>query len=333
MKRLQGFTLIELMVAILLSAFLLLGLTQIFASNRQTVVTQEAFTRIQERGRIAAEMLAKDIRMADYWGCLTDETAIVDHLDHADTDYVAGDMDWLSGGVDGTESANSVTIGGTAVIDGTDILELKGSDDACKGLGKAMNSVTAASLHVSPGCVADNGGPLDEGDITIITNCTGGEMFSITNLQDGGGGDSGKKTVVHNTGSCNATANCVDNTTKVFSQEYGTDARILAPFKRSYFIANNPVGVPSLFVRQNTAAPVELVDNVEAMEILYGEDTDGDNAIEVYRPANTVADMENVLSIRVNLSIRSDNAVGTTQVDQRLRKNFVATSSIRNRNL
>ncbi len=65
-----GLTLIEIMIALLIGAFLLGGVMQIFINSRQTYRMQENLSRLQENGRFAMEFLAKDIRMAGYWGCL-----------------------------------------------------------------------------------------------------------------------------------------------------------------------------------------------------------------------------------------------------------------------
>jgi type IV pilus assembly protein PilW len=322
MNKLNGFTVIELMIALALGAFLLMGLVQIFTANKQSNNLQVAFSRVQESGRIASEIIARDIRKADFWGCTSDQTNINDHLDHADPDYDPATSDWLTGsGVNGIDNASSVQIDGLNVIDGSDVLILKTSSDACKGLGKTLNSTVAAALHVSDDC------ELDDGMIAIITNCKGGEMFTVTlfNGQCGGG----KCTVVHNTGA-NPYAGWIDNATKNFSQKYGAEARILIPIKKTYFIANGAQGDPSLYVKVNNATSTELVSGIEDLQILYGEDTDIDKAIEVYDVQTGITSMDEVLSIRVSLSVTSTQRI-STQGDGLLRKNFVTTSTVRNR--
>lgn len=77
MRSSRGFSLIELMIAVVLGAALLFGVIQIFDSNKQSSRLQHAFVEVQEAGRIAADLLARDIRMADYWGC-TDTSNITD---------------------------------------------------------------------------------------------------------------------------------------------------------------------------------------------------------------------------------------------------------------
>ncbi len=61
-----GFTLIELMIAMLIGVFLMAGVIQIFLSAKQAYRLQENLSRLQENGRFAMDMIAQDIRMAGY---------------------------------------------------------------------------------------------------------------------------------------------------------------------------------------------------------------------------------------------------------------------------
>lgn len=60
-----GFTLIEILVAMLISAFLLTGVISIALSSRQTYQTQENLNRIQENLRVAADILQRSLSMAE----------------------------------------------------------------------------------------------------------------------------------------------------------------------------------------------------------------------------------------------------------------------------
>ncbi len=66
-----GLSLIEIMIALLIGAFLIGGVLQIFIGSKQTYRMQQALSRLQENGRFAMDFLAKDIRMAGYRECLT----------------------------------------------------------------------------------------------------------------------------------------------------------------------------------------------------------------------------------------------------------------------
>ena len=52
-----------------------------------------------------------------------------------------------------------------------------------------------------------------------------------------------------------------------------------------------------------------LMDNVQGLQILYGEDTGTDGAVDQYRNAGSVADFDQVFSVHVALLLASDNDV------------------------
>jgi type IV pilus assembly protein PilW len=68
----RGVSLIELMIAIALASFLLIGLIQVFGASRQAYQTSVGISRIQEGGRFAFEFLQRDLRMAGHLGWAND---------------------------------------------------------------------------------------------------------------------------------------------------------------------------------------------------------------------------------------------------------------------
>src|SRR5690606_25475066 len=74
-------SLIELMVAMLISLILLGGVLQVFLSSKDIYRTNTAVARVQEAGRFATEFMAFDVRQAGYKGeCLSQPFS---HLDLA----------------------------------------------------------------------------------------------------------------------------------------------------------------------------------------------------------------------------------------------------------
>lgn len=335
----RGLSLIELMIALVLAALLLLGVLQIFDSNRATMQTQTAFARLQESGRFAMDLLAKEIRIADYWGCAPDAGSIRNHLDTSDPDYSSDVLDGLgTNGVLGTDNVSAGTmIGGVEVKAGTDILYLRGADDACGGTGRMVPSTTAAALMVSQDC------DVQIGQTILLSNCQSGELMTITNVQNGSGGNSGKRTVVHNTGSL---ANgFIENATKNLQREYGADARILMPYERIYFVATGSDGGFSLYVNEDRGGAQEVIPGIDNLQILAGRDSNNDDVVDLWSSMSQVAnDMEQVLALKVELVAVSDNRVNaddvtltdidgtdTTYTDGRLRKVYLSSAKIRNR--
>lgn len=66
----KGLSLIELMVTILLSSLLLLGVLQLYISTSATDRTSNELARVQENGRVAIELIAREARRMGYQGCV-----------------------------------------------------------------------------------------------------------------------------------------------------------------------------------------------------------------------------------------------------------------------
>lgn len=70
-NRQNGFTLIEIMISLILGAFLIGGVMEIFIQTKQSNLVNEELAKLQENGRFAIEFLSRDIRLADYRYCQT----------------------------------------------------------------------------------------------------------------------------------------------------------------------------------------------------------------------------------------------------------------------
>lgn len=67
----SGFGLIELMVALALGLLVVLGLTQVFLSTRETYLSQRSSALLQEDARYVLSKMAQEIRMVGMFGCLS----------------------------------------------------------------------------------------------------------------------------------------------------------------------------------------------------------------------------------------------------------------------
>jgi type IV pilus assembly protein PilW len=241
----RGFTLLELMVAMVLGLMLMAVAIQIFIGNRDINRFNNNLARVQENGRFAFGQIARVVRMTGYQG---DSAAA----------WVLGPMSLVNGGV----------------------TPLAGTDNATSG----SDTFTLAYQGA-----ADN----------FIKDCHGIDV---------------------------AAGSVVTNT-------YALDA------------GNQLTCAVSL----NGAAAVTLpvINGVEAMHVLYGLDTNNDDAANQYVKAGSVADMEDVVSMRVSLLLRTldDDLIGVTDTgtylildetvdpvdDRRLRRVFTTTINLRNR--
>jgi type IV pilus assembly protein PilW len=62
----RGLSLVEILVALTISLFLIAGVIQLFIGSKQTYRFNDAQSRLQENGRFAIDRMAWDIRMAGY---------------------------------------------------------------------------------------------------------------------------------------------------------------------------------------------------------------------------------------------------------------------------
>lgn len=332
--RQRGMTLIEIMIALGISAILLTGLLQVFISSKQSYRVTEASARLQENGRFAMNFLTDDLRMAGYTGCYNGLPANVETILNNPNAY-----SWdFSKALDGNEAngggwspALDPSITGQ-VLPNTDVVIMRGlSND---GISLVAPYSDSAKLFVDQ--AANN---IQDGDILMVTDCINASMFQVTNQQISGG----KVNIVHS----NAGAWVPGNTGPLLSNSFGADAQLARFVTNVYYIGTGASGEPALFRRSlgtsGAMSSQELVEGVENMQVLYGEDTDNDDVANRYVTADNVVDMANVSSLRISLLLRTDDAIASaaqtyaydganvTAADLRIRRVFTTTIKLRNR--
>jgi type IV pilus assembly protein PilW len=112
----RGFTLVELMVAMVIALIITIGVVQIFTANRATYQLDEGLARAQENGRFAIEFLAQDIRHAGYLGCNRDVVRMGPSQIHVNkpSNFLVGDQTYPIQGIRGFEyTATATGIGNT----------------------------------------------------------------------------------------------------------------------------------------------------------------------------------------------------------------------------
>ena len=72
----RGLTLIEIMIALVISSVLIAGAGKIFISSKRNVAAQLNLQQIQENARYALDLISRDLRRAGYFGGLNSITAI-----------------------------------------------------------------------------------------------------------------------------------------------------------------------------------------------------------------------------------------------------------------
>ena len=67
-KQQAGVTLVELMVALSIGSFLMIGAVQVYNQSRHAFVINESIARVQETAQFAMDTIEADVRMASNWG-------------------------------------------------------------------------------------------------------------------------------------------------------------------------------------------------------------------------------------------------------------------------
>jgi len=313
--RQRGLSIIELMIALSLGLLVLFAVLQVFTASLQSANLQNEFSRVQENARMSIQMLSRDIRAADYWGCMNDMSSISNRLDSGDDDYDVTLIPSGQQGVTGEDNVSSKTIATIAVKDDTDTLTLRGS----KGFsGLKINQPmpsTAAVINIVP----DQGTGIAYGDLLVLADCESGELFTNTKADPDGTG-----IIQHNSGLFSGEDGIIGNASPGnLSKVYDIDAQILSPYVKTYFIGQNSAGGDSLFISEDGIAS-ELVRGVTDLQLEYN---DGDNNyVSVGTPGLV---MDAVRAISVELEIESGDALSASP----LVRTYTVTVNIRNRAL
>jgi type IV pilus assembly protein PilW len=275
--------------------------------------------RMQENGEFAMQAIRIDASNSGFWGCASTLGNITNNLNPAGSGYNSTTMGFTT------------SLAGTAVMtgNGQDTITLNGASviDSGAWLIAPYPTTTGSALQIA----ATNS--VSAGMIALVSDCLHGDIFQITN------GTATTGNLQHT-----AVAGSPGNLTANLSKMYGAGSFVFSTFSHTYSLAADPVsGLTSLY-RADSGGAVELVEGIESLVILYGEDLDGDGTANRYVRANNVTNMDNVVSIRINLVAISpeNNLVPTptayvfnnqtiTPTDRRMRRVYTATVVLRNR--
>jgi type IV pilus assembly protein PilW len=325
----SGFSLLELMLSLGISAFIVLGVIKLYSASSSAFRGQEYMGTLTENGRAGAEIMSRTIRLARYWGCAGIEDASVSiHLSSVSSmrQGIAG-IDGVSG------AADEITVYHADDDVSASVLDIVDPGYIEPDLANPPDPLsTTAVIHVAP-----NSGFKND-DFVVLNDCIQGDVFKITAVAVNSGG-------VDKLGMAEC-ASC--------SQEYRAVPSTLQKVKRTrFYIVNNNSGVPSLYMQENGGTAMELIEGVEDMQIYYGEDTDDDgNANRYVRPAVIAAACtadknsqcwRGIASVRISLLLRTIkdavtqspqtytfDGTSTTATDNYLRREYISVIALRN---
>jgi type IV pilus assembly protein PilW len=322
--RQKGFSLIELMIALTIGMFLVLGVLYIYSSSRASYATNDAGARVQEDGRFALERLTREIRMAGYMGCasgLSNPNVIADPVKYPITFILGDGINIFDGGTAGG------WVNPTAIVQvaNTDVIVIKGMGSCTAALTGNMGTDNAniqIGVNVC-GWAAE--------DVLIISDCISADVFAATNVS------TGSVTIAHSN---------AENTTPKLSRPYGTDAIVGRYQETTFFVGVTPEGQPALYELQYNGktygVPQAVAGNVYDLQARVNLDTDADGDVDSADQAPASTNWNQTVSVELNYSVRSEDGTagtvsqtypynGANVTDRRIRRDFGSVVAIRNR--
>ena len=85
-KTVAGMTMVELLVALAIGSFLMIGAVQVYNQSRQAFVINDSIARVQETAQFAMDTVEADLRMASNWGRTSRGSAINGRYEISDPD-------------------------------------------------------------------------------------------------------------------------------------------------------------------------------------------------------------------------------------------------------
>jgi len=309
----NGFSLIEIMIAIVIALFLLGAIIQFFVANKQSYRTEDALSRMQENARFALDLIARDIRMTGYVGCLR-----IENLATA-PNVVAPDISYSKETLITGKANITVPDADFPHADAnTDVLQLQMLSADSVPLDSDMTSSSGAIS------IANNSVGFAVGQVLGVSDCATLDLFQVDSITG-----SGPVSIQPNA--------ALSKPYLEYISESGepTNGSLLIPFEQiAYSVGPGRDNIPTLWRNDE-----RMIEGVEDIEIRYR--LDGANTY-VSTPGS---DPEKVVSIRIKLLLVStgNNLTDTPQsivwegnaypdpADRRIRQVVTKTIALRNR--
>ncbi|MDJ0758031.1 MAG: PilW family protein [Woeseiaceae bacterium] len=244
-NRQQGITLVELMVALAIGSFLMIGAVQIYNQSRQAFVINESIARVQETAQFAMDIIESDVRMASNWGRTSRALTIVGRSVDGNANPTSLDIP--------TDCGAAWVLNLSLPVDGVNNTYNLG----CAADGTAM--VNSDVLTVRRASIAESATPLVNGSLKIQSTRTQGEMFTGTTVP-----------------AALATADAQTHDLLV-SSYYVTTSSDLIPGVPTLRRKTLQMDGGSLEVVDQEVAP-----GVENLQVQFGVDVDDDNSVDRY---------------------------------------------------
>lgn len=270
----RGMSLVELMVALVISLFLSAGVFTMFSMSSSNVTTTGQFNQIQENGRIALAIMERDISQLGFMGDLTGTDFIVGVNTTVDVEILAAD-DCIGAGSNNASLPNN-------------------QPAHFRRLWGYEHGVSDQSLACLPDGVKDKTDVLQIKRFigpSVAAGDSNGYYVSATSSQ----------AIFFNT----ETPSEVLTNARIWEYQHhvyflGNDANGIPVLRRKTLTSTG------------MSNDEQLVEGIENMRVLYGFDNDGDSTPDSYMPAESVTSLmwdnegfQRLVALKMYLLIRS----------------------------
>lgn len=301
-RRQRGITLVEMMVAMVVGLILLVGIVQLFISNKQAYRIQEGANVLNESARYLINQLQYDLRMADHWGGV-----------EADEVDVASGIGAITGDCDGL--AATLRVAGIYGIEGSASSPLNCIPNA----DYVPNSDIVIVRYADP--IRRASGALDDDRIYVRTAIgRRGYVFKGSALAS----------VPSDLTPEDASAATVEDEVALAGDVANFEYRTFVYFLRR--CSSQDLGTPGVCDNEDDNIPTlarlsldglslvqqDVVAGVEQMQLAYGVDDNGDRAPDRYLSADDVTTANrwgNVIDVKLSVLIRNNELDVTANDD------------------
>lgn len=329
--KMQGLTLVELMVAMVLGLVVIGGAVSLTFANRQSYRTNEGLSQLQESARTAFELVSRDLRQGGVSGC--DNVGRIANVLRTTTPEWWIEWFGIRGHDDGSDT--SAASFGTALgerVNGTDALQLQG----IQGIAWSLEAHDVASYAMDINAAATD---IAAGDVMIVCDFDHATIFQVT------GYDAVNVRLTHEynlgtPGNCSRGLHFPTDCSSMAGNAYPfpRNAQLGRFFATDWYIGQNlrtDEGGRSLFRRRLTnggnVITEEVVAGVTDMQVTYRR---GSATTFTAPGVWSAADWADVNAVRIDLTVetadtRVSTEPGTNQ--GRLTRNFSQIVTLRNR--
>ncbi|MEW9623668.1 prepilin-type N-terminal cleavage/methylation domain-containing protein [Rhodanobacter geophilus] len=326
-RRHRGFTLVELMIAMLLGLIVIGGVISVFLAGQQTYRANEAMGDVGDSSRVAFELLSRDFRGAGHTGCDDTNGRVANVLNNATLWYTNWSLPLQAYDDASKDPAISTITGDGAPVANTSSVLMLSTSNTDASVGSASGDPASFNINAASTQLA-------AGDIIVVCDFDHATIMQVTSYSGTSVGHASGTTVTP--GNCTTGLGYPGNCSGSNSYTFLPNAHIGLLTASDWYIGTNPTGTGghSLYrvsvtygaTGASVSAPVEMVRNVSNMQISYLQS--GGTA---FGNAASIGNWSTVSAAQVTLTVQSANLRASVDNSAPLSRQFTSTITLRNR--